>query len=79
MRHGASMQGDGNRGYKCRIRERLVPSRARLRNRRRCRIHPDRHYHMIEDRTTYQGLGGNHFERRLANLGYAVERKPLAA
>ena len=24
-------------------------------------------YHMIEDGTTYQGLGGNHFERRCAD------------
>jgi transposase len=48
-------------------------------------------YHMLKDGTTYQDLGGDHFARRstdqqknslvkrLANLGYAVELKPLAA
>jgi transposase len=47
--------------------------------------------HMLKDGTTYQDLGGDHFARRstdqqknslvkrLANLGYAVELKPLAA
>ena len=48
-------------------------------------------YHMLKDGTTYQDLGYNHFNRRstdqqktrlikrLADLGYAVEIKPLAA
>jgi len=48
-------------------------------------------YHMLKDGTMYQDLGYNHFERRstdqqktrlvkrLADLGYAVEIKPLAA
>jgi transposase len=48
-------------------------------------------YHMLEDGTMYKDLGRNHFERRstdqqkerlikrLADLGYAVEIKPLAA
>jgi len=48
-------------------------------------------YHMLKDGTTYQDLGGNYFDRRstdqqkkrlvkrLAELGYAVELKPLAA
>ncbi len=48
-------------------------------------------YHMLKGGTTYQDLGGDHFARRstdqqksslvkrLANLGYAVELKPLAA
>jgi transposase len=48
-------------------------------------------YHMLKDGTTYQDLGGDHFKRhstdqqkkrlvkRLSELGYAVELKPLAA
>jgi len=48
-------------------------------------------YHMLKDGTMYQDLGHNHFNRhsadrqkhrlvkRLADLGYAVEIKPLAA
>jgi len=48
-------------------------------------------YHMLKDGTMYQDLGCNHFDRRstdqqkkrlvkrLADLGYAVEIKPLAA
>ena len=48
-------------------------------------------YHMLKDGTMYQDLGGDHFKRRstdqqkkrllkgLADLGYAVELKPLAA
>ena len=48
-------------------------------------------YHMLKDGTTYQDLGGNYFDRRstdrqktrlvkrLADLGYAVEIKPIAA
>ena len=48
-------------------------------------------YHMLKDGTMYQDLGCNHFDRRstdkqkqrlvkrLAELGYAVEIKPLAA
>jgi len=48
-------------------------------------------YHMLKDGTMYQDLGGNHFNRRstdqqkarlvkrLADLGYAVELKPLTA
>ena len=47
-------------------------------------------YHMLKDGTMYKDLGRNHFERRssdqqknrlvkrLADLGYAVEIKPLA-
>jgi len=47
-------------------------------------------YHMLKDGTTYQDLGPNHFNRRstdqqkqrlvkrLADLGYAAELKPLA-
>ena len=48
-------------------------------------------YHMLKDGTMYKDLGCNHFDRRstdqqkqrlvkrLAELGYAVEIKPLAA
>ena len=48
-------------------------------------------YHMLKDGTTYKDLGRNHFDRRstdqqknrlvkrLTELGYAVEIKPLAA
>ena len=48
-------------------------------------------YHMLKDGTMYKDLGRNHFDRRstdqqknrlikrLAELGYAVEIKPLAA
>jgi transposase len=48
-------------------------------------------YHMLKDGTMYKDLGHNHFDRRstdeqrkrlikrLADLGYAVEIKPLAA
>jgi hypothetical protein len=48
-------------------------------------------YHMLKDGTMYQDLGRKHFDRRstdqqknalvkrLADLGYAVEIKPLAA
>jgi transposase len=48
-------------------------------------------YHMLKDGTFYQDLGGGHFDRRskdqqknrlvkrLADLGYAVEVKPLTA
>jgi transposase len=48
-------------------------------------------YHMLKDGTMYQDLGCKHFDRRstdqqkkrlvrrLADLGYAVEIKPLAA
>jgi hypothetical protein len=48
-------------------------------------------YHMLKDGTMYQDLGCNHFDRRstnqqkkrlvkrLTDLGYAVEIKPLAA
>jgi transposase len=48
-------------------------------------------YHMLKDGTMYQDLGSDHFKRRstdqqkkrllkgLADLGYAVELKPLAA
>jgi transposase len=48
-------------------------------------------YHMLKDGTMYQDLGCSHFDRRstdqqekrlvkrLADLGYAVEIKPLAA
>jgi transposase len=48
-------------------------------------------YHMLKDGTMYKDLGRNHFDRRssdqqknrlvkrLADLGYAVEIKPLAA
>jgi hypothetical protein len=48
-------------------------------------------YHMLKDGTMYQDLGCNHFKRRsteqqkkrlvkrLSELGYAVELKPLAA
>ena len=48
-------------------------------------------YHMLKDGTMYQDLGCNHFHRRsteqqkkrlvkrFADLGYAVEIKPLAA
>ena len=48
-------------------------------------------YHMLKNGTMYQDLGRNHFDRRsanqqkkrlikrLADLGYAVEIKPLAA
>jgi len=48
-------------------------------------------YHMLKDGTMYKDLGSNHFDRRsadqqknrlvkrLADLGYAVELKPLAA
>jgi hypothetical protein len=48
-------------------------------------------YHMLKDGTTYHDLGREHFDRRstdqqknpwskrLADLGYAVEIKPLAA
>ena len=48
-------------------------------------------YHMLKDGTMYQDLGSNHFDRRstdqqkkrlvkrLADLGYVVEIKPLAA
>ena len=48
-------------------------------------------YHMLKDGTMYQDLSSNHFQRRstdqqkqrlikrLADLGYAVEIKPLAA
>ena len=48
-------------------------------------------YHMLKDGTMYQDLGRDHFDRRstdqqkkslikrLADLGYAVEIKPLAA
>src|SRR6266480_4742252 len=48
-------------------------------------------YHMLKDGTMYKDLGCNHFDRRstdhqkkrlvkrLADLGYAVEIKPLAA
>jgi hypothetical protein len=48
-------------------------------------------YHMLKDGTMYKDLGRNHFERRstdqqkkrlikrLADLGYAVEIKPLTA
>jgi transposase len=48
-------------------------------------------YHMLKDGTMYQDLGPNHFDRhstdrqktrlikRLADLGYAVEIRPLAA
>jgi transposase len=48
-------------------------------------------YHMLKEGTTYQDLGSDHFDRRstdqqknrlvkrLADLGYAVEIKPLAA
>ena len=48
-------------------------------------------YHMLKDGTMYKDLGCNHFDRRsadqqknrlvkrLADLGYAVELKPLAA
>jgi transposase len=47
--------------------------------------------HMLKDGTMYQDLGGDHFKRhspdqqknrlvkRLSELGYAVELKPLAA
>ncbi len=48
-------------------------------------------YHMLKDGTMYKDLGRNHFDRRssdqqkkrlvkrLVDLGYAVEIKPLAA
>ena len=48
-------------------------------------------YHMLKDGTMYHDLGADHFNRRstdrqktrlvkrLADLGYAVELKPLAA
>ncbi len=48
-------------------------------------------YHMLKDGTMYKDLGRDHFDRRskvqqkqrlvkrLADLGYAVEIKPLAA
>jgi len=48
-------------------------------------------YHMLKNGTMYQDLGSNHFNRRstdqqktrlvkrLVDLGYAVEIKPLAA
>jgi hypothetical protein len=48
-------------------------------------------YHMLKDGTMYKDLGCNHFDRRstdkqkqrlvkrLAELGYVVEIKPLAA
>jgi hypothetical protein len=48
-------------------------------------------YHMLNDGTTYHDLGPNHFDRRsadkkkqrlvkrLADLGSAVELKPIAA
>jgi len=48
-------------------------------------------YHMLKDGTLYKDLGHDHFDRRsnvqqknrvvkrLADLGYAVELKPLAA
>jgi transposase len=48
-------------------------------------------YHMLKDGTMYQDLGCDHFKRhttdqqknrlvkRLSELGYAVELKPLAA
>ena len=48
-------------------------------------------YHMLKDGTMYKDLGHDHFDRhstdqqrkrlikRLADLGYAVEIKPLAA
>jgi len=48
-------------------------------------------YHMLKDGTMYQDLGRDHFDRRstdqqkkslvkrLADLGYAVEIKPLVA
>jgi transposase len=48
-------------------------------------------YHMLKDSTMYQDLGCDHFKRHstdqqkkrllkgLADLGYAVELKPLAA
>ena len=48
-------------------------------------------YHMLKDGTMYHDLGPNHFDRhsadqqkqrlvkRLADLGYAVELKPITA
>jgi transposase len=48
-------------------------------------------YHMLKDGSMYQDIGSNHFDRRstdqqkkrlvkrLADLGYVVEIKPLAA
>jgi len=48
-------------------------------------------YHMLKDGTTYKDLGRDHFDRRstdrqkqrlvkrLTELGYVVEIKPLAA
>ena len=48
-------------------------------------------YHMLKDGTMYKDLGSNHFDRRstdqqkkrlvkcLADLGYVVELRPLAA
>jgi transposase len=48
-------------------------------------------YHMLKDGTIYQDLGCDHFKchsadqqkkrlvKRLSDLGFAVERKPLAA
>ena len=48
-------------------------------------------YHMLKDGTMYKDLGSNHFDRRstdqqknrlvkrFADLGYAVEIKPLTA
>jgi hypothetical protein len=55
------------------------------------RLHPDRRLHTLKDGTMYQDLGCDHFKRhttdqqkkrlvkRLSELGYAVELKPLAA
>jgi hypothetical protein len=52
--------------------------------------HPDRHLPHLKDSTMYQDLGCDHFNRhstdqqkkrlvkRVSELGYAVELKPLA-
>jgi hypothetical protein len=67
------------------------PARPKEGDHGRRRLHPYRHYHMLKDGTVYRDLGCDHFNRRstdqqkkrlvkrLADLGYAVELKPLAA
>ena len=66
------------------------PARPQKGNHGRRRLYPHRHLPQLKDGTMYKDLGRNHFDRRssdqqknrlvkrLADLGYAVEIKPLA-
>lgn len=58
--------GGGNRGYKCQIREQFRAGRGPAIVAVAASILTTV-YHMIDDRTNYQGPGGNHFERRCAD------------